>query len=98
MTAVAGITKVQIVVIEANNQTGTFVFFLDVQASALPQDADMSESEYQLVEQLIDQAQKAAQKMPIIGNNGNWYIWSFTDDMYVDSGVNGDLGRHNAGA
>ena len=88
MTAVAGITKVQIVVIEANNQTGTFVFFLDVQASALPQDADMSESEYQLVEQLIDQAQKAAQKMPIIGNNGNWYIWSFTDDMYVDSGVN----------
>lgn len=88
MTAVAGIVKVQLVVTEANNITGTFVFFLDVQASALPQDADMSESEYQLVEQLIDQAQKASQKMPIVGNNGNWWIWSFQDDQYMDSGVN----------
>lgn len=53
MTAVAGRVRCQIVVTESTGRTGTFVFNLDVQRSALPSDSDMSESDYQIVEQAI---------------------------------------------
>ena len=59
MTAAAGIARCQVVVSEGNNETGTFVFFLDVQRSALPADADMSASDYQLVQEMIDAAEAA---------------------------------------
>ena len=59
MTAAAGITRCQVVVSEGDNVTGTFVFFLDVQKSALPADADMSASDYQLVQEMIDAAEAA---------------------------------------
>ena len=59
MTAAAGIARCQVVVSEGNNETGTFVFFLDVQRSALPDDADMSASDYQLVQEMIDAAEAA---------------------------------------
>lgn len=53
MTAVAGRVRCQVVVTESTGRTGTFVFNLDVQRSALPSDSDMSESDYQIVEQAI---------------------------------------------
>ena len=59
MTAAAGIARCQVVVSEGNNETGTFVFFLDVQRSALPDDADMSASDYQLVQEMIEAAEAA---------------------------------------
>lgn len=59
MTAVAGQVRTQIVVTESTGRTGTFVFILDVQRSALPSDTDMSESDYQLIEQAIEDAQQA---------------------------------------
>ena len=59
MTAAAGITRCQVVVSEGNNVTGTFVFFLDVQKSALPEDSDMSASDYQLVQEMINAAEQA---------------------------------------
>ena len=59
MTAVAGQVRTQIVVTESTGRTGTFVFILDVQRSALPLDTDMSESDYQLIEQAIEDAQAA---------------------------------------
>lgn len=59
MTAVAGQVRTQIVVTESTGRTGTFVFILDVQRSALPSDTDMSESDYQLIEQAIEDAQAA---------------------------------------
>lgn len=61
MTAVAGQVRTQIVVTESTGRTGTFVFILDVQRSALPTDTDMSESDYQLIEQAIEETQQAAE-------------------------------------
>lgn len=59
MSAVAGRVRCQIVVTETTGRTGSFVFVLDVQRSALPADSDMSESDYQLIKQAIEDAQQA---------------------------------------
>ena len=63
MTAVAGKVLAQIVVTESTGRTGSFKFILDVQASALPSDTDMSESDYQAIEELIEEAQEVAQEV-----------------------------------
>lgn len=59
MTAVAGVVRVQVVITEGDDVTGTFVFGMDVQKSGLPADTDMSASEYQIVEQMIEAAEEA---------------------------------------
>jgi len=59
MTAVAGVVRVPVVITEGDNVTGTFVFGMDVQRSGLPTDTDMSASEYQIVEQMIEAAEEA---------------------------------------
>lgn len=61
MTAIAGHVRCQIVVTETTGRTGTFVFILEVQKSALPSDTDMSDSEYPLIEQAIEDAQQAVE-------------------------------------
>ena len=58
MTAVAGPVRCQVVVKESDDRTGTFVFILQVQKSALPDDTDMSESEYQFIEQALEDTQE----------------------------------------
>ena len=63
MTAVAGKVLAQVVVTETSGRTGSFKFILDVQASALPSDTDMSESDYQAIEELIEEAQEVAQEV-----------------------------------
>lgn len=57
MTQVAGQVRVQFVVTEQTGRTGTFVFWLDVQASALPDDSQMSESDISMVEEAIETMQ-----------------------------------------
>ena len=61
MSAVAGQVRTQIVVTESTGRTGTFVFILDVQKSALPDDTDMSESDYQYIEQAVEAAEQAVE-------------------------------------
>lgn len=61
MTAVAGRVRTQIVVTESTGRTGSFAFEIDVQASALPDDSDMSESDYQLIEQAIEETTENAE-------------------------------------
>ena len=34
-----------------------------------------------------ERAENAVLHPPIIGENGNWWLWSFTDNVYVDSGT-----------
>lgn len=34
-----------------------------------------------------DKAESASVHSPIIGSNGNWFIWSFEDSRYVDTGI-----------
>lgn len=61
MSAVAGRVRCQIVVTESSGRTGSFAFILDVQKSALPANSDMSASDYQLIQQAInDTAQYAS--------------------------------------
>lgn len=59
MTAVAGPVRCQVVVRESDDRTGTFVFILQVQKSALPDDTEMSASDYQLIEQAFESAEDA---------------------------------------
>jgi len=61
MSPVAGDVRAQIVVTESSGETGTFVFIMRVQPSALPSDADMSESDYPLIEEAIREAQEAVE-------------------------------------
>lgn len=61
MSPVAGDVRVQIVVTESSGVTGTFVFIMRVQPSALPSDTEMSESDYQYIEEAIREAQEAVQ-------------------------------------
>lgn len=61
MTAVGGKVLAQVVVTETSGRIGSFKFVLDVQKSALPDDTDMSESDYQAIEELIEDAQEIAQ-------------------------------------
>ena len=57
MTAVDGTVYCQFVITESTGRTGTFVFVLSVQRSALPDDTDLSESDYQLIEQAIESSE-----------------------------------------
>lgn len=91
MTAVAGNVRTQIVVNETNGRIGTFCFTLAVQKSGLPADTDMSQSEYQIVEELIEEVIGASTHAPIIGQNGNWWVWNVEADDYVDSGVDATI-------
>lgn len=59
MSPVAGEVRAQIVVTEASGRTGTFAFIIRVQKSALPDDSDLSESDYPLIEQAIEAAATA---------------------------------------
>lgn len=59
MSAVSGHVRCQVVVTESTGRTGTFAFILDVQASALPLDTDLSDSDYQFIEEAIEDAQQA---------------------------------------
>lgn len=57
MTACPGRVRVQVVVSEGLNRTGTFVFWLEVQASALADDVDISETQ---LPEYINAAESAA--------------------------------------
>lgn len=72
MSAVAGDTRAQIVVTESDGRTGTFVFILRVQKSALPNDSELSDSDYQLIEDAIEAAASITLPLPTTsGGTGN---------------------------
>lgn len=91
MSVVAGDVRGQIVIVESSGQTGTFVFVMRVQKSALPADSDMSESDYQIIEELLREVEEAVLNAPYIGANGNWWVWSSQEKQYVDSGVDASI-------
>ena len=61
MTAVAGDVRTQLVVTEPSGRTGSFAFIIRVQPSALPDDTDLSESDYAYIEQALEAATEAVQ-------------------------------------
>lgn len=98
MTVVAGAVTCEIV-LEKNSQVlGTGNFILDVEAGALSDDTDISDTEIPAIidlaetnaeraEDAADRAEAASAHAPYIGNNEHWYVWDSTNSQYVDSGV-----------
>lgn len=98
MTAVAGPVRCQVVVRESDDRTGTFVFILQVQKSALPDDTEMSDSDYQLIEQAFDAAEDAEAWAvgerggvpvdptdPTYNNNAEY--WAYQASQYAQGGL-----------
>ena len=90
MTACYGRTRVQVVVTEGEDRTGTYVFYLQVQKSALPDDTEMSASDYALIQQLLQEAEELGTKTPYIGANGDWYVYDNTEGAFVDTGTHAE--------
>lgn len=91
MSIISGDVRCQIVVTETDDRTGTFTFILRVQPSALPSNTDMSASDYQVIEELLETAQAINTNFPYIGANGNWWYWDVETAAYVDSGVDASI-------
>lgn len=83
MTAVAGRTRVNLVITEGDNRTGTFVFWLDVQATGLADDVDISETE---IPAYISAAQSAALNAEAwaVGERGGVPV-SSSDETYENN-------------
>lgn len=94
MTACYGDVRTQIVVTENTGETGTFVFLLRVQKSALEEDTDISET---VLPDIIDaaeinaeRAETASHHYPYIGENNHWYVYDVDLGNFVDTGVNAE--------
>ena len=59
MTACAGRVMCEVIIMSGTDRIGTGNFILNVEAAAMPDGSNMSESEYSYVEQLIEEAQEA---------------------------------------
>lgn len=91
MTACYGDVRTQIIVTEDTGETGTFVFILRVQQSALEEDTDISETALpdiiDAAERNAERAETAASHYPYIGENNHWYVWDVVQENFVDTGV-----------
>ena len=60
MTVVAGRVMCEIILMDGTDRAGTGNFILNVEAAAMPDGSNMSESDYSYIEELIEDAQEAA--------------------------------------
>lgn len=97
MTAVAGDVMTQIIVTESSGRTGTFVFILRVQSSALDDDTIISDTELPAIideaeanadraEANADRAEAAVTHYPKIVND-YWYVWNVSTGQWVNTNV-----------
>lgn len=59
MTAVSGRVMCEVIIMDGTDRIGTGNFILNVEKAAMPDNADMSESDYSYIEELIEDAQAA---------------------------------------
>ena len=102
MTAVPGDVRTQIVVTESTGKTGTFVFILKVQESALQDDTDISDTELPaIIDAAESQARRAAQSAedahtwathsPYIDpDTSHWWVYDEEQHKFVDTGISAD--------
>ena len=102
MTACAGAVICELVIVDgSNNELGTGNFILDVEAAALSEDTDISETEIPAIidaaeanaeraEVAAESAEAASAHAPYIGENEHWYVWDSGNEQYVDSGVDAE--------
>ena len=90
MTAVAGDVRTQILVTEQNGVTGTFVFIMRVQESALEDDTDISETELpdiiDAAETNAERAEAAVKKYPKIIDE-YWWVWNASQGQWENTYV-----------
>lgn len=63
---------------------------VDVESSA-PQYHDNSKYWSDQAHSSADRAEAFSVNVPYIGANGNWWVWSTTDEAYVDTGVDASI-------
>lgn len=95
MTACAGDVRTQVVVTESSGKTGTFVFILRVQQSALEDDTDISDTELPAIidaaEHNAERAEAAVRHYPYVNTtNKHWMVWDADDEQFVDTGINAE--------
>lgn len=102
MTAVKGDVRTQFVVTETSGKTGTFVFILKVQESALQDDTDISDTDIPAIidaaehnaeraEQAAEDAEEWASHSPYIDpDTSHWWVWDGTQHEFVDTGISAD--------
>lgn len=91
MSAVAGEVTCEILLTQGTAILGTGNFILDVEAAALNDETDISDTE---IPAIIDaaranaaRAEAAVEHYPYIGANGNWYVWDAESGAFVDTDV-----------
>ena len=92
MSCVGGNTRCQFVVTEPTGRTGTFVFVLKVQDSALADDTDISETEIPVIvataEEYAERAEAAIEKYPYIDpETYHWMVWNAETGEWDDTGI-----------
>ena len=105
MTAVAGEVLCEVIINDGTDQIGTGNFILNVERAALPDDAEISDSEYAIVQQAIEDAREAAAEAemwssnaPYIGDNGDWYVYDADQEAFVDTGIHAQGPQGETGA
>ena len=92
MSCVGGNVRCQFVITEASGRTGTFVFVLKVQDSALADDTDISETELpdiiDAAEHNAERAEAAVEHYPYIDEETtHWMVWDVQAGEWVDTGI-----------
>ena len=94
MTVVCGDVTCEVIIMDGTDRIGTGNFILNVERAALPDDATMSESDYNIIQKAVEDAQEAAEEAeswsahaPYIGANGDWYVYDAVQEQFVDTGV-----------
>lgn len=98
ISSVYGATLASLEVIIGSNVAGSSYILLDIAKNPAQDDAIESSDEYKILTGIINDAQQALTKVPVI-QNGTWLIWDSAKNAYVDSGLpsQGDTGEAGNG-
>ena len=99
---VAGVSEAEVSLFDANgHRLTTATFEIDIPKECVCDCEDESETYVDIMAKQIgaaidaekcateaaSRAENALDKMPIIGENGHWWLWNASGEEYVDSGV-----------
>lgn len=93
MLTVAGVVMAEVDIYAAGEDAASaqklssFPFLVDVAPSVYPDAKIISSDYYNVLTAEIASVLDANTHPPMIGDNGNWYIWGQTVGDYVDSGI-----------
>ena len=89
-TAIAGAGKCELRYVANHIVIKSCTFITDVIPSLVEASGEVPEPEQAWVDQVLNAAQEvkdAVTHNPIIGDNGNWFVWDSEKGEYVDTGI-----------